>query len=337
MQTTEQWLSGLLEESRWEQDRISRKRLNDASGMGQALRELLGLGRAQWPGGILLTGPAGSGKHNLAWHIVQALREMDCGAVFLTGEILGEDADYQEAAGRLNAIVDSFYDQHKGLCLLLEEPEDCPSPRRLYSLLGRILQDYHDYQDETPPLFLTLIARSAPRMPAVLRDNLLFFPCTLPDREARKACLEDRARNIRSYVSLDRLAGLTEGCSFGELGMISDLLGFLIDASGQAPSEAAILACIRRFRPEEKQEEGNPVAAALERLEEVLSGLSEALARGAALSAGSGSRETIQSMESGRAIHQNEEINRQEFEDLPVKDLAEELFGKERVRLLMEN
>lgn len=337
MQTTAQWLSGLLEDSQWEETRILKKRLNDASGQGRALQELIARGRPEWPGGILLTGPAGSGKHNLAWHLVQALGQTNCGAVFLTGELLGEEADNQEAVRRLNALVDSFYDENQGLCLVLEEPEDCPSPRRLYTLLGRILQDYRDHQEETPPLLLVLIARSAPRMPAVLRENLLPLPCALPDLDARRACLEDRARMIRSYVSLDLLAKLTDGCSYEDLGRIADLLGFLVDASGRAPDEAAILACIRRFRPEEKKAEANPIAASLERLEEILSGLSEALTKGAVRSVAVSSPQTGQSLEREGPILQTEEINRQVIEDMPVKDLSVDLFGEERAQNLMEN
>lgn len=341
MRKTEEWLAFLLEESERCQNMVLNRDLNDASGLGRALDRMIRQGRGSRPAGVLLTGPSGAGKHNAAWHVLQALNGEDYAPVFLSGESLSEfRGDYPAAAARLNALMDQFYDRGQGLCLVLEDPERCGFGRQLFSFLGVSLQAYQSYPPGDPGMFLILIADKQPAMPSLLRDQLLFCPCALPDLARREAYLTERGKSIRNYVSLKRLAELTEHCSYTALGQIADLLGFEIDATDRVPDEEAILRCVRQFVPAAEPEKPDLVAEALRRLETVFAGLTETIS-GLKLGQPVQQSRTEAVMEKIATAGQSQELGampeRESIEELAVSQLSRELFGNDRVQQLLQS
>lgn len=346
MKNTKEWLEFLTAESELYQDIVLKQRLNDVTGLGGALSQMIRRGRSERYPGVLLTGPAGSGKHNAAWHIIQTLNEENAAPVFLTGEDLNEFAgDFSELTAHLNALLDHFFDRPQTLCLVLEEPDACSFSRKLYSFLGRTLHYYQGYPAEDPTLFLILIAEQQPSLPSLLQDQLLLCPCTLPDRERRQAFLNEKGKLIRNYVPLKHLAELTEGCSYAALGQIVDMLGFRIDATEQAPSEEDLRRCVRQLAPREEQQQQNgnsPVAEALGRLESVFSELIGKLSELdlSKLNVNGGPAQKTQSFTAGNVQTNAEpgmELSKADAEAMPVRQLSAELFGEERAAQLLAN
>ncbi len=257
MNKTEDWLDSLTQESEAYQDLILNRRLNDASGLGTALTQMIRMGPDERYPGVLLTGPEGAGKHNAAYHVIQALDEEDFAPVFLTGEDLNEvSGEAFVLTDRLNALLARFYDRKQNLCLVLEEPELCTLSRKLYFFLGRTLWRYLSASAEEPALYLILIAEKQPPLPDLLREPLLLCPCSLPDREQREAFLSEKGKTIHNYVSLKRLAELSEGCSYAALLQLVDILGFRIDATDQVPEEEELRRCVRQLLPERELPQG---------------------------------------------------------------------------------
>ena len=339
MKNTEEWLTYLMGESERRQNLILNLRLNDAAGLGGALDRMIRRGKSNRPAGLLLTGPAGAGKHNAAWHVLQAMEAENCAPIFLSGEALTEfRGDFPSLAAGLNSLLDRFYDRGQDLCLLLERTEESGLAGQLYNFLGRTLRDYQSYPAGDPSLFLILIAEEQPPLPSLLRELLLLCPCAMPDLQRRTAYLNERGRTIQKYVSLERLAELSEGCSYAALGQITDMLGFEIDATEQVPDEEALLRCIRLAAPETQAPKVDPVAEALLRLETVFSGLKDAL-NGLDLRRAETSASITKQEE---PIHEisavaKSAMERREFEEMSVSQLSTELFGEDRAQALLQN
>lgn len=342
MKTTEEWLRFRLKESERYQNYILNQKLNDASGLGGRLQKLVRRGRAERPAGVLLTGPAGSGRHCAAWHILQALDEEDCAPVFFTGAGLAQDAaDFPDLAERLNALLDSFYDRGQGLCVVLEEPEDCPYCQQLYPYLGSVAQEYRLGAEILPPLFLILITRQQVTLPAMLQEQLLSCSCVLPDLATRRNYLEDRSKSIRNYVSLSRLAELSEGCSFGQLGQISEQLAFWVDTEERSLDDEMLEQTVKQFSPgkSDSQPQGqNPITAALDRLQTALLDLADRLSfLSVSKPVGATSKEKKEEPLIEEANENSMANDRSSVEKLPVHQLAKELFGEDRLQELLQN
>lgn len=251
MKTTKDWLEFHLKESERFQNLILNQTLNDASALGGALSRLVLRGKTERPSGVVLSGPSGSGKHHAANHILQALDLEDCAPVFLTGASLAEGVSgFFELAERINALLDEFYDREQGVCIVLEEPDECGYSGQLYPFLGRIAHEYKDNPDELPALFLILIAKEPPVLPSILRDLLLCCACTLPDPEKRRAFIDDRASALKHYVDLNELAEATDGCSYAAIAEVVRSLEFLVDTTDRAPDSETIRRLIREAAPE---------------------------------------------------------------------------------------
>ena len=341
MKTTEEWLGFLLKESERYDSIISSLPLNDVSGLGGAMRRIIRRERDERPDGVLLTGPSGVGKHNAAWHILQALEEENFIPVFLSGEDLAVfKGDYPALAERLNALLDRFYDEGHDLCLILEEPERSGLGKQIYSFLGMAVRTYRSYPAGDPSLFLILIAKKQPPLPSLLRDRLLYCPCELPDREKRAAYLAERGKMIRRFVSMERLAELSEGCSYAALGQIVDMLDFSIEATDRTPDEETMLRCIRQVTVQEQPKGKDPVAEVLQRLETVFSGLKDTLS---GIGPGRQASETESAWEQESPPQKTAdaetktEMDRQEVEDMPISALSTDLFTEDMLHALLEN
>lgn len=339
MKPTEEWLDFLLKESEQYQNLILDLHLNDAAGVGGMLGQLIRRGRGYRPDGILLTGPTGSGKHNVAWHILQALDEEDCAPVFLTGEALAEfRGDYPALAERLNALLERFYDNKQNLCLVLDEPELGGLGAQLYSFLGMTVRAYQSDSAGAPYLYLILIAEKQPPLGSLLRDMLLLCPCVLPDLEARTAFLTEHGKAIRNIVSLKQIAELTKGCSFADLRQIVDMVDFRSQITGAAPDEEALRYMIRQVSFEDSKPQEDPVAEALHRLEGVFTELKDALAKLDFSAIGESKSVKVEEVVVKPQINTEGVVpDQKSVEEMPVRRLSAELFGEDVVQALLAN
>ena len=349
MKTTKDWLSFHLKESGSLQNLILNQKLNDASTLGGALSRLVLRGKAERPSGVLLTGPSGSGKHHTAHHILQALDKENCAPVFLTGASLAEGVSgFQEITERINALLDEFYDRKQGLCLVLEEPDKCGYSDQLFPFLGRIAHEYRNNIDELPALFLILIAEEPLSLPSILNDLLLCCVCTLPDPEKRRMFLDDRAKALKTYVDLGQLARLTDGCSYAAIGRIVKRLEFIVDTTDRAPDSKTILRLIHEVSPairheaapEIRQKTADPVVAVLERLETVFHEISDKLSSlklDGPIAARVENRVVPELREEIVPDTRSNSLDRRDYEDMPVRQLAVELFGEDRADALQQN
>lgn len=324
---------------------ILNRRLNDAGGLGSGLRKLAGWGRTDRPAGVLLTGPRGAGKHNAAWHLLQALDEADWAPVFLTGAGLSEDVkDHWALSERLNALLDCFYERHQSLCMVVEEPDGCIFASQLYDFLGRTAAAYKTYPDGDPELLLILMSEQQPMLTSLLRDQLLACPCDLPTEAQRGAFLDERGRMIRNYVSLKQLAAMTEGCSYADLGRLVEQLGFQIDVSGHAPDEETLKRGIRQLSPAATAAapQSQPSAAVVDvltRIETALNGLAERLGK-IRLSSPEAQQFAPQSFVQQNLAAQSavpQDPDRKSIENLSIRQLTTELFNEDQARELLLN
>ena len=179
--------------------------------------------------GILLTGPDGCGKHTAASHMLSLLEQRSFGFAILDGESLCEDG-MAVAAARLNALADRFYDEQKGLCILLENTEQLVCRQKLLTLLGQLLHEYWLYSTDLPPLFLILIDHKEQTVPSILRCRLHRFQMSLPSIYQRKKLLDDIASDIQKYVPVEDLAAGTEGVTLAQLADMVSSLRAMVDA-----------------------------------------------------------------------------------------------------------
>ena len=344
MKTTKDWLNFHLKESESFQNLILTQNLNDASKLGGALGRMVSRGKTERPSGVLLTGPSGSGKHHAAYHILQALDKEDCAPVFFTGASLAEGvSDFPGLAERINALLDRFYDIGQGLCIVLEEPDESGFSGQLYPFLGRIAHEYRNNPDELPALFLIFLAKETPALPSILTDLMLCCKCTLPDAEQRRTYIDDRAKSISNYVSLEHLAQVTEGCSYTAIFKIIKELEFLVDTSGCAPDSDTILRVVRQNAPTQEITNDDSLTSALERLETVFSDLADRISN--LNLTGAVAAPVVNSVASVASQRQEREaptlpsvfVDRKEYEEMPVRQLSAELFGEERANALLQN
>ena len=266
----QQWLDATLQDSANMEYDIFREEPDDTFGWGEIL-ELMWYQLPQpCAGGILLTGPDGCGKHTAAAHMVRlAVKRGRLGVVFLDGADFGAESMpwIQE---RLNLILDQFYDQSQGLCLVMENLEDLPWRRNLLTFLGRTLGDYSrgtgNPEDAFPPLFLVLLDRQEESIPAILRNKLRLCRMSLPNRIRREQFLTKCGANIRSFVSMDRFARATEGASYAQLRALVENVTDLVNCRDEQLSEEEFLRFLEVQMPLRKENQMSVLTAAVREL-----------------------------------------------------------------------
>lgn len=328
MLTNETWLSYHLKESAAYASFIRDLSLDDTSGMGSAVADVARQPLRHRPSGILLTGAAGCGKHNAAYHIIQALSRESYQPFFLTGRTLGEGAEvFSDLTARLNQLFDHMYDEHRGLCLLLDEPDECKWSTELYAFLGRTALEYAAHIDSFQPLFLVLISQKPPALALLLRKKLLRCECILPTQTERDRFLSARGKMIASSIDLSALSAMTDGCSYADLEQVIDTLAFHVDRLGRSPRIDELSTFVKPFLPVRGQE--NPIVDAILHLESILEHLSfgsvPVVSKKAELEMDISQPQPDPSTERAR------------IEALPPRQLAYELFGEKRTNELLRN
>lgn len=364
MKSAKEWVENITKESNDIYNVVMNKRLGDASGMGEMIRKCIVMGKTARPMGLVLSGPAGTGKHTAAYHAIEALEQEGCVPVFLTGSGMAEDiSSYADFVECLNAMLDSFYDDGKGLCLVIDEPEEAGFGVRFYSFLGRVANDYRIHPDDLPTLFIILISEKKLLIPSILSDMLLSLVFVLPDIDQRTVFVNERARSIKNYVSLPDLAKYSEGCSFSDLERVIKRLEVIIDTTDCAPEDDKIRMYFRQERKTSVEpvngsivtgsqdslvDDSDVIFEYFNRLEEILSTIadnlaydkigmkiseiSEKLSNGVFVN-GDG-KEHGSVLKNKHKDEEPEELDQKQIEDMPVRDLAIEIFGEEKAKQL---
>ncbi|MCD7760204.1 MAG: hypothetical protein LUH16_00270 [Clostridiales bacterium] len=306
--------------------------------LGARLRTLWDGGESLRPLGLLLTGPEGCGRHTAAAHMVRFLWDKEFGSIWLSGHDLLAEGGLSAAQDRLNGLLDDFYDQEKGLCLVIERLEGWDDREELLAFLGQTLWDYWRMGEDYPPLFLILID-SGRSIPGLLRGRLQQCRMTPPNREQRLRFLENRgsASGLTHYVAADAFADNTEGFNYAQLMDLAGNLCMLVYQTdrGVTPEELAQLAAEQRGETPPAQRR----AALGDALLKLVEALPELLKNGGG-TGGGGNRGPEEDTEgSGGGVADSPSPGRPTREDLermPVKQLTCELFGKERGEQLIQ-
>lgn len=285
--------------------------------------------------GILLTGTDNYGKQSAA---VQMLRLLTSDAyayepVFLDGAELASCSAEQTKA-RLRSLQDRFYDDRKGLCLVLEGMEDCPIRRELLVFLGQRMCQYRMYSEELTPMALILIDDREADIPALLRGHLRLYRCNLPNRSQRMKYLENIGESLKKYLSLELFATATEGASYAQLQDMISAVGSLIDSQDLVKLPDAQLTDFLHSQmppfPEDPAAEKicSAIQQLTEQLPQLLANIPQAQPGTAGKTVGS-AVETAEDITSADSFDLKKE--RKRIEALPSWELAEELFGKDGI------
>lgn len=318
---------------------------DDSCGWGALLRNLWNEDPATRPSGLLLTGPEGCGRHTAAAHMVRFLQEQEFGSVWLSGNDLLAGGTVSEAKEKLKALLDDFWEQEKGLCLVVEQLEGQPGRKELLSYLGKLLWDYWLAREDGADSRLFLILIDGGRgIPSLLRERLQRCRMTLPDLEHRRRFL-DSHKDLKSYVPLVDCAACTEGFTYAQLTDLVRDLRMLIDSTDAPVSRAQMEQLV------EEQREETPAAQSLRRraaMEERLMHLAEelpALLKNASFGGGAPvevHQEQVESLSPQTGApspdydRMTEDDQRASVEAQPVNELLADLYGgAEAAKLLM--
>ena len=176
--------------------------------------------------GIAVSGKKGSGKHGAAVQLVRFWYDSgtEIKALFLSGSELADQAEnFYEISMRLDALLKACLEEDaEGICLFLEEPEECGYGKRLYLRLANLLYQYGQ-EDSPAQLLLILISEEPIALPVELAEQLLPCRADLPRAEHRDKFLSMQltAESFSMSESFRTLVDLTEGFDYGTLGCLA--------------------------------------------------------------------------------------------------------------------
>lgn len=228
------WLDGLLSDSRIQLEYWKAQELDDFDGWVGILAASLQSGDAINGRGVLLTGADSHSRYAIAAQIAELLEQAEFDGLFLDGMELG--CDGTAARKKLDALLNHFFEEGRGLCLVLDGMSECPCGREVLRYLGQKLCESRMNPDEGVQLFVVLTEQLP--IPALLRNCLLQMRLQLPNEERRMAYLEQYGKTLRNYLSLAIFAQCTEGVSYVQLQDLIGLAeGYLDSLDGRGMSE----------------------------------------------------------------------------------------------------
>lgn len=335
----QEWLDKTLQDSADLEYDIFLEELDDTFGWGEIL-ELMWYKLPQpCAGGILLTGPDGCGKHTAAAHMVRlAVKRGRLGVVFLDGaDFYAQSLSWLQE--RLNLILDQFYDQEQGLCLVMENLEDLPWRKELLTFLGRTLRDYSrgtgNVQDAFPALFLVLLDRQEETVPPILRNKLRLCRMSLPNLVRRKQFLAKYAANIRSFVPMDQFAQATEGASYAQLRALVENVSDLVDCRDEQLSEEEFLRFLVEQMPLQTERQLTVLTETVRELIARIPDLIRTVDQGVRTEQGVVVHPSVPAMQPPVVDADYVQKRRQEVEKISVRELSVQLFGEESTAMLL--
>ena len=360
-ESIDKWLQQAVQDGQLTSDYYLSQIPDDSFGWGRILNNLwFGAGETRPSGsGLLLTGPAGCGKHTALHHMIFLLSQLDYQFIFLDGTELNNS---DEAIEKLDALLDQCHEKRSGLCLVLEETAQQPCSQALYRYLGKTLCQYYlsrgeesrlpgpkDYplqqwdNDALPglnPFFVVLIEEEEPRLPALLRKRLQVCRMALPTFKQRLAFIENH--ELGNIQTQDGFLEQTDGLSYGQLeDLINSLRAFTAGADIRSEdSMNALLADQKEFLaqqlpPKKPQPASLIPESAMEQLIELLSSL---------LSVSPGSNQPDSAAGSVSSIDlyvkdQNDYLDREKekYVEMPLRQLMKDTFGEESAMSMIKS
>lgn len=319
------WLDSTRENSQFQLEYWKNRGLDDPDGWGDLLASSFQDGSAVTGRGILLTGGDSHGKHAVALQVLGLLKPEAYEGIFLSGTELGADG-FTKAKKRLDSLLDHFYDNGMGLCLILDDMEECDCRREILRFLGQKLCEYSLYREELTPLFLILMDDREKDLSGMLRDCLQLCCLQLPSKARRAAYLEIHGRSLRNYLSLEVFAQVTEGVSYVQLQDLISLAECYVDSlDGRGLSEEELKTFLADRMPESSSEQ--PIKTLCRSVQQLVEQLPELIKNAPA------ARAVAQPVLSQPT--QQPQLSsvpgRDEIEKMPPRQLAIDLFGEEFV------
>lgn len=308
---------------------------DDSFGWGARMSALAGQLPDENISGLLLTGPDGCGKHTCVAHFLSGLDPDIFEPIFLIGSNLKSSAF--ASSEMICSLLDDFYDRGKGLCLVLDRPEDSDINSEILGCLCEAVCEYHLKRDEYPPFFVIIIKSDPLGVPALLSSRLLQCNMTLPTLAQRRAFIEAKAAHIKKCADLEKIIQHTDGFSYsGILNLIRNI-ELELDSKNALALDSADLEELIDVRPSSgiKADIGTDILKKADEFVKSFQAFSEQMANKefpAAVFAGAEQRSTASGLPQGDPAGSiNLEDERKKAESMPVKQLASELFGEEFV------
>lgn len=326
MEKPETWASELQKNSQIFEAYCNSLTADDTSGWGERLKALESGGNM--PSGLLITGREGTGKHNTAIHMIQILSLKDYRTIYVSGAEMNESAAFVKAG--IGSVLDSFYDANTPLCLVIDNPEECSFITEIFNYLSRTAMEYSLKKGEYPPLFIIIISGSDIAIPSMLKSQLFSCVMSNPIKVERRMLFESLSR----FLKIELLVYLTEGMTYGQLINIREGLNAEIDSKG---SSFLSDEGLKNFVESQKASTGSGIKSLYSKLEEFIDKFPEMISKIRIGGGGNGSGggndpggwkpdEPTTATPPGRG----------HYEKMPVRDLANEIFGEERTNALIQ-
>lgn len=135
--------------------------------------------------GAIFTGPAGNGRHSTAAALAGTL-----GGDLLHVRVFGADLDFEssdQAMAAIGTVARAARESGQGLCLILDEPQDCRHSRMIQTRLLRLLE--RNLEQRGAPVYLIIVTDKADSVLPGLRRLLMVCHCPNPTKEEREAWL----------------------------------------------------------------------------------------------------------------------------------------------------
>lgn len=175
--------------------------------------------------GAIFTGPTGNGRHTTAEHLSKTLEKVSKCPGFTHIRLHGADLDFESPDEAMDALasIARLLKETDGLCLLLDEPQECRHSRMLQSRLLRLLDRIG--RDHPGKVFhLILVTDSPDSVLSGLRRRLMLCPCLLPSLNQRRGWLSEQLRKaprlVPTELKMADLAEKTEGFSWHQLQLL---------------------------------------------------------------------------------------------------------------------
>lgn len=325
--------------------------LDDTFGWGARFSRMWKQRTLDKPRGLLLTGPNGCGKHTAAAHMARTLYDTHF-PLLVNGSELCADG-YALATQRLRYVLDhpNVIDGNAyPWCLILEDLEDFDCRRDLLSWLGQIINaTWYDNEGE-PALFVILIDSCEEDIPSVLRRNLRLCRMSAPAASHRRAYFESaRFPMIQNAVNMELLVASTEDLTYAQLTDLAQNLEcalYCLPNDQSAFSDNELMEFLQEQVPnpaldDPLQSLAQSARQFIEHLPELMTHMGTAYVPGIVTQTSTqtqtGSQTTDfedivdDTLSEEEKLLKMREKKQKELMDKPVKEVSDDLFGKERV------
>lgn len=209
--------------------------------------------------GAVFAGASGNGRHTTAEALAMSLANQHKNADILQLRLRGAFLDFELPDTALKALAslrDAFRSAD-GMCLLLDEPQDCRHSRMLQSHL-LMLRDAFRREFPDKPFYLIIVTDSADSVLSGLLRELPLLSCAAPTADERRVWLSEQLhgdfKKLSGEISMRDLADRTEGFSWYQLQQLKACLQSQIYMNAKRMTEqqkAEVIAAANAVTEEE--------------------------------------------------------------------------------------